>query len=83
MKISPEQNKSEQLSEEEFLRAKSGAQIHLMIDAGIQPDDDVGAREWVEANSERFNKIFDRQMAFKYQLNPTDTALEIKKMLYH
>ncbi|MDO8492911.1 MAG: hypothetical protein Q7S34_04685 [bacterium] len=82
-KRAEEQNKPEQVSDEDFMRYKNEIQIHLMLDAGIQPDDEINAIEWIEANSPRLDKIFDQKMAQDYEINPTEVTLKIKAMLYH
>lgn len=78
-----EQNRPEQVSDEDFMRIKNEIQIRLMLDAGIQPDDGEKALEWIEVNSVRLNKIFDQKMARGYEIDPTDTTLQIKTILYH
>lgn len=73
----------ENLDSETLLNLKNELQIRLMIDAGITPDDDTLAQEWIDSNSDRLNQLFNKEVALKYQRDPSETVLEIKEKLYH
>lgn len=77
------ENNIESLSDEEYMRLKNEVQIKLMIDLGIDSNDNKSAEEWIDANSERLNSIFTKEIALKYQSNPTEIILMIKNNLYH
>lgn len=70
------------ISNEEYMKCKNELQVRLMIDAGIN-DNNVLAKEWIDANSNRLNSIFTEEMAREYEKNPTDVVVMIKNKLYH
>jgi len=85
MTSSFEQNNqtNEQITEGDFFRYKNEIQILLMINAGIDPDNNASVQEWIDSNAVRLENIFNQEMASKYQKNPTEATEEIRIKLYH
>jgi hypothetical protein len=77
------EKKPEMLDPESIINLKNELQIRLMVDAGITPDDDSRAQEWIDSNASRLSDIFTPEVALKYQRDPSDVTLEIKQKLYH
>lgn len=73
----------ETIGADEFLRLKNEAQIRMMIDAGIDLNDNNSMTEWINANSILFEKLFDLKMASNFESEPSETILLLKGKLYH
>ncbi len=65
------------LSPEHLLQLRNAAQILLAESSQTELGD------WIEKNAERFSKVWDAEIALRFNEDPGPALKELKEKLYH